>query len=160
MSDVDERPIPTSDWICFNSICICSRSFQVQSSERLVEQQHPGPIDDCPGKRYPLTLSTGKLGRTALVMGFQSHHVQGLAHPLLALGFADLGDLESVLDVAGHAHVRKQRVVLEDGVDGAVVGREAADVPAGQLDGARVRLLEARDHLQRRRLSRARGRGK
>src|SRR6185295_13496241 len=39
-------------------------------------------------------------------------------------------------------------VVLEHGVDLAVVRSEAADVSAGQLDRARVGLLEAGDHAE------------
>jgi hypothetical protein len=52
--------------------------------------------------------------------------------------------------------VREQRVVLEDRVDLALVGRVARDVAAGELDGARVRALEAADEPQRRRLARPR----
>jgi len=52
--------------------------------------------------------------------------------------------------------VREQGVVLEDRVDLAVVGRHSGHVPAGQLDRAGARLLEAGDHPQRRRLARAR----
>jgi hypothetical protein len=50
--------------------------------------------------------------------------------------------------------VREQRVVLEDRVDVARVGRAPGDVGAGELDAAAVGQLEARDQAQRRRLAR------
>jgi hypothetical protein len=49
--------------------------------------------------------------------------------------------------------VREQRVVLEDGVDVALVGRQVGDVAADQLDAARVGALEAGDHAQAGRLA-------
>ena len=52
--------------------------------------------------------------------------------------------------------MREQRVVLEDRVDVARVGRAGGDVGAGELDAARVGQLEAGDQPQRRRLARAR----
>src|SRR6185437_10951606 len=47
------------------------------------------------------------------------------------------------------------RIVLEDGVDVSLGRRDSGYVAAGELDRARVRLLEARDHAQGRRLARA-----
>jgi len=44
--------------------------------------------------------------------------------------------------------VREQRVVLEDGVDIALVGRDADCVRAADQDLALIRLLEARDQPQ------------
>ena len=54
------------------------------------------------------------------------------------------------------AHVREERVVLEDGVDVALERRHARHVDAGELDVPLVRLLEAGDHAQGRRLPGAR----
>jgi hypothetical protein len=52
--------------------------------------------------------------------------------------------------------MREQRVALEDGVGGTPEGGQARDVLAGQQDAPLARVLEARDHAQRRRLSAAR----
>jgi hypothetical protein len=52
--------------------------------------------------------------------------------------------------------VREQRVVLEDRVDVARVGRTSGDVAARELDAARVGQLEAGDQPQGRGLARAR----
>ena len=58
-------------------------------------------------------------------------------------------------DVLGDRHVREQRVVLEDGVDVAPVGRQPGHVLPVELDEARGGLLEAADHAQRCRLAAA-----
>jgi hypothetical protein len=63
---------------------------------------------------------------------------------------------QPVADVLGDVHVREQRVVLEDGVDVALVRRHAGDRLAGEQDLALGRLLEAGDHAQGRRLAAAR----
>jgi hypothetical protein len=58
-------------------------------------------------------------------------------------------------DVVEHVLVGKQRVVLEDRVDVALVGRHVGHVGSSQEHAALVRQLEARDHAQRRRLAAA-----
>src|SRR6185437_9343287 len=54
-------------------------------------------------------------------------------------------------------HMRKQRIVLEHGVDVALVGRHAFGGLAENLDMTLVGLLEAGDEAQARGLARARG---
>ena len=131
--------------------------LQVEGAERLVEQQHLGPVDDRPRQRHPLALAAGELARLALGVAGQAHHLQRLVAALGPLGLVHPGHLQPVGDVVADGHVREQGVVLEDGVDGAVVGRHAADVLAGQLDRAAAGILEAGDHPQRRRLAGAGG---
>ncbi len=60
-------------------------------------------------------------------------------------------------DVLEDRQVREEGVVLEDGVDVALVRRQPGDVLALELDQPGRRLLEAADHPQRRRLAAARG---
>jgi hypothetical protein len=67
-----------------------------------------------------------------------------------------LADLQPVLDVLDDSHVREQRVVLEDGVDVAGIGRLPGHVGSAELDGAAVRSLEAGDDAEKRRLARTR----
>jgi hypothetical protein len=57
--------------------------------------------------------------------------------------------LEPEGDVALDAQVREQRVGLEDGVGGALEGRQPGHVLAVEQDRAVGRLLEPRDHPQR-----------
>ena len=59
-------------------------------------------------------------------------------------------------DVAGDVEMREERVVLEDHVDRALVGRVRGDIPTAELDPTAGRGLEAADHAQGRRLAAAR----
>ena len=131
--------------------------LQVEGAERLVEQQHPGAVDDRPRQRHPLALAAGELAGLARVHAGEANHLQRLGAPPGALLLVDLLDPQPVLDVVADVHVREQGVVLEDRVDLAVVGGQVADVAPAQLDRAGVGDLEAGDHPQRRRLARARG---
>ena len=79
-----------------------------------------------------------------------------LLGPPAPLGLGHLADLEPVLDVFDHGQVGEERVVLEDGVHVAGVGRLPGYVCAAELDGAAVRTLEPGDDPQQRRLARAR----
>ena len=73
----------------------------------------------------------------------------------LVLG--DAGDLQREAHVVGDGHVRVQRVVLEHHRDVAVLRRHVGDVAVADEDVARVDVLEAREHAQRRGLAAARG---
>src|SRR5690606_11232034 len=61
--------------------------------------------------------------------------------------------LQREADVLGDAHVRIERVALEDHRDVAVARREVIDGLAVEQDPTRRRALEARDQRQRRRLA-------
>ena len=56
------KVMPTSRWIALSSTCICRAELQVERAERLVEQQHRGPVDQRPGERDALPLAAGQLG--------------------------------------------------------------------------------------------------
>ena len=127
--------------------------LQVERAERLVEQQRLRPVDDRAGERDALALAAGELPRLAAAVALEPHERERLARAPAPLGPRHLLHAEPVLDVVLHGHVREERVVLEDRVDVARVGRQLRDVLAAELDAALVRLLEARDHAQRRRLA-------
>src|SRR5207237_973663 len=84
-----------------------------------------------------VTLRAGELRRPAPAIALQAYGLQRPSHPAGALGLRDPLDLEPVPDVVLDAHVREERVVLEDGVDVALERREPADVLAAEQDGAR-----------------------
>ena len=75
----------------------------------------------------------------------------------LDLGVLDLSAAQAERDVLVDRQVREERVVLEDRVDVALVGRQPGHVLALQLDQAGGRLLEPADHPQGRGLAAARG---
>src|SRR3989442_5927248 len=60
---------------------------------------------------------------------------------------------QAVSDVVGDGHVWEERVVLEDRVDGLLVGRAVRDVGSAELDATFIGPLEAGDESERRRLA-------
>ena len=130
--------------------------LEVERAEWLVEEQHPGsvrrcarasatrcrwPPDSWPGLRAPYPSS--RTMRSA----------SSTRDPSLVL--AHLPDHQAIAHVVRDGHVREQRVVLEHGVDVAVVGRQARHVLAVEQDPAGRGQLEPGDHAQGRGLARA-----
>ena len=126
--------------------------LEVERCERFVEQQCAREVDKRTCESDALLLATGQLGGLAVGEVGQSDHLEHLGDVGLVLALRDLLRLRSEADVVGNGHVREERVLLEDGVDIALVRRDSADVDAVQQDLAGCRLLEAGDHLECRRL--------
>jgi hypothetical protein len=130
--------------------------LRVEVREGLVEEQHLGFDGERSRQRDALLLASGELARTPLLVARQSHELErGLGTPP-HLGAGKLALLEPEGDVAHHAHVRPQRVVLEHHADVALPGGNAGDVPSADEQLARLVLVEARDEAQQRRLAGAR----
>ena len=55
--------------------------LEVEGAERLVEQQHSGPVDQGAGQRDPLPLAAGELRRPAVAVAGEPHRGQRLAAP-------------------------------------------------------------------------------
>ena len=130
--------------------------LEVERAERLVEEEHGRAVDERPGERDPLLLAARHLPGPAPLVAGEPDEPERLAHPAALLVALDPLLAEAVADVLGDVHVREQRVVLEDRVDVAPVGRDAGDRLALEEDLARRRLLEPGDHPERRRLAAAR----
>src|SRR2546428_7879203 len=131
--------------------------LEIQRSQRLVQQQHTRAIDQGARERYALALAARELARAPRLHAWQANHAQRLGSPLLARALGHAVDAQAVGHVLTHAHVRKQGIVLEHGVDWALVWRARRDVDPVQLDCPRVRELEARDNAQGGGLARSRG---
>ena len=103
--------------------------LEVESAERLVEQQHRRPVDQRPGERDALALAAGELVRLAARRSRRAAPIASAsADAPAALGLATRLHPQAVLDVLLHGHVREQRVVLEHRVDVAVERRRVGDV--------------------------------
>src|SRR6187397_864855 len=136
--------IPTSCWSCLSSSCISLRSLRSSAPSGSSRRSTVG------------WLMSARASATRCCCPPDSSHVQRLPDTVLLVMLADALLAQPVADVLGDGHVREQRVVLEHGVHVAPVGRHARDGLAGEVDLARGRLLEARDHAQGRRLAAAR----
>ena len=126
--------------------------FEVQRAERFVEKQRARIVDEGPGQCDTLLLAARQLGGPALGEVGQPDDLQQFVDPLADLGLVLLAAPRSVRDVVPHRHVREQRVVLEHGVDVALVRWHPRDVDPLEPDRAFGRSLETRDHPQRGRL--------
>ena len=62
--------------------------LQVEGAERLVEQQHLGPVDEGPGQRDALALAAGELVGLAAAVAGQPDRSERLRGALAALGLA------------------------------------------------------------------------
>src|SRR5207302_7160763 len=95
--------------------------------------------------------------RAARLEAVELDERQRLLDPALDLRLGHLADAQPEGHVLEHFVVRKQRVVLEDRVDVALVGRQRRHVLVLEQQLAAVGLLEAGDDAQRRGLAAAGG---
>ena len=131
----------------------------VQVRERLVEQQHLRVHHQRAGQRHPLLLAAAQLVRRALLQPGQAEKAAASRRHAAARSAsrATPASLRPYADVLGDAHVREQRVVLEDHRRAAPVGGTSLMRRLAEHDVADVRLVEAGDHPQRRGLAAAGG---
>ena len=130
--------------------------LRVEVGERLVHEEDLRLPDEGPPHRDPLALAAGEVARPTLEMLGEAEELGGRRHALADLGLRHLLALERVGDVVEDAHVRVERVVLEDHRDVALLGREVVDDPLADPQLAVGHLLEPRHHPQRGRLAAAR----
>ena len=122
--------------------------LEVQGAERLVEQEHLGPVDQRPRERHALALAARELGRPAAGELSQLHGLEGRHGAVPTLRRGHLLHPQAVLDVVEDVHVGEQGVVLEDRVDVTGERRTCGDVVAVEQHPPGTRLLEAGDHPQ------------
>jgi len=127
----------------------------VQGAQRLVQEQDLGVEDQGPGQGHPLLLPSRQLrGAPSLHAGQPHAFERGQDHASsLLLGDAPVREPEG--HVVEHIEMREQRVVLEHGVDVALVRRRLDHVHPVQQDGPLRGALEPRDQPERRGLAAA-----
>ena len=117
--------------------------FEVESTERLIEKQHFGLIDEGASQRDALSLSAGKLARLACAITGQLDQFQHVLGGTVSFGLSGAPHHQPIGHIVKNAEMRKQRIILKDRVDVAPVGRHAASTFAKDLNLAVSRLLEA-----------------
>ena len=120
----------------------------VQRPQRFIHQ-HQLRLEDqrtCQGD--PLLLPAGELPRTAIAEFAESHHVQRVGHLGRDFLLAHAAHFQREGQILGHAHVRKQRIVLEDHADTALVRWQVVDGGTVEEDVAVGRRFEACHHHQ------------
>ena len=128
----------------------------IQRRQRLIQQQHLGPLGQRPRQGHPLPLPARQLMRLALGKRLQLHHFQHFLHAGVDVTLAHAVLLGAKSDVLLDRHVREQGIGLEHHVDGPLIGRQQGDILARQQHLAFGRRLEARQHPHQRGLAAAR----
>ena len=122
--------------------------MRVERRQRLVEQQHARLADDGAGERDALALAARQFGDAGAELVGQADHVEGFADALCLFGAGQFAQRQAEADIFGDVHMRKQRVVLEHGVDRPVEGPERGDIAAVEQHLAARRAFEAGDDAQ------------
>ena len=132
----------------------------VDRAKGFVEEHELGRGGEGAHEAHALLLTTGELGgvTVAEVTRLQVHELEQLIHAgvdAVAVPFEYLGHAG---DVVGDGHVREQPGLLDHVPDPATQldGVDLRDVPSVHHDGAGIRVMQAVDELDERRLSAAR----
>ena len=125
----------------------------VEIRQRLVEQEHGRFAHDRSAHSDALALAAGKLARLALEQRAELENLARTLDPRIDVAPRQAADLESVRHVVEHAHVRVERVVLEDHGNVAIFRLELVHDPITDDDVAGRDLLESGNHAQQRGLT-------
>ena len=82
--DVDERHPELALELLEEELHLLAE-LQVERAERLVEQEHPGAVDERAGERDALALAAGELDGLAVAVGVEADRLQHLGDPVGAL---------------------------------------------------------------------------
>ncbi len=129
---------------------------RVEIGERLVHEKDARLAHDCSAERHALPLAAGQLLRPPLQNLLDAQQLRGLAHAVLDFELRDFSQPHAERHVREHVEVGKQRVILEDHRDIAVVRQFVGYVLAVKQDLAVGSDLEAGDDAHRRGLAAAR----
>ena len=140
------KVMPTSCWIRLSSTCICLRSLRSRAPSGSSRSSTDGRLIERPRERDALRLPARDLVRLAVLEAGQLDELEHLGDAAAHLVLLGAAPPEPEGDVLVDVEVREQRVVLEDGVDVALVGRQPGHVLALELDEPRGRRLEPADH--------------
>ena len=100
--------------------------LEVERRERLVEQQHLGPVHERPRQRDALQLPAGQLVRAPPLVARPGAPGAAPRRTRVARSLRDTRcDAQAEGDVAGDVEVREQRRALEDHVHRPAVRRDA-----------------------------------
>jgi hypothetical protein len=153
--DVDERHAEALLELAHLPAQLLSQ-LRVEVRERLVEQKDLGPHDKRARHGDALLLAARQLVGPAVAEPLEPDEREGLVDPSGPLRRGRALHAQAVAHVVAHAHVREERVVLEDHRGAAAVRGKVVDPTPADDDVARVGVVEPGDHPQGRGLSASR----
>jgi hypothetical protein len=106
-----------------------------------------------PGKGHALLLATRHLSGQLVRLIAQMHQIEHLANARLPIGLAPAAAFQAIADIARRAHIRKQRVGLEDHAEIARPCRNAPQVGLAQAKLTGIGIFQAGDHPEQSRLA-------
>ena len=120
----------------------------VEVGERFVEKQHFRLQDERAREGDALLLPAGDLIDVALAKAGEVNECQGFFNAHAAFFARHVEHFQAVADVVGNAHVREERVGLEDDADVALLDGGFGDVFAVNVDLAAGRAFETGDEAE------------
>lgn len=117
--------------------------LEVEGTERFIEQEHAGLIDDGAGEGDALTLAAGELVGFASGERADAGEIEHAIDSGENLGFGQGFHAQAELDILADVEVGEEGVVLEDGIDWAQVGWGLGNGFGIELDITGVGLFEA-----------------
>jgi hypothetical protein len=126
---------------------------RIEVGERLVEQEDARLRRERARDRHALLLASGDLTDAPPLEPRQIHGREGLGDAAFHVRPRHLLRLQAERDVFSDAHVRKERVVLEDHADLPPVRGHPRDVLVFDAHAPGIGRLESRDEAQHRRLA-------
>ena len=124
--------------------------LEVERAERLIEQEDVGAVDERAGDGDALLLAAGEAGDTALFEPGEADELEHAADLLCGLLLVLAAQIGAEGDVLRDVQVREERIALEDGIDGALVGRQGDDILPLVENFAAGRRFKAADAAQQR----------
>ena len=128
----------------------------VEARQRLIEQEGRRIGHQRAGERDTLGFAARALARHLVEQMADAHHLRHFAYAFDAVLRRHLLHAQAELDVLRHVLVREQSVALEHHAEPAVARLQIVDHLPVDADFAGGRILEARDHAQRRGLAASR----
>jgi hypothetical protein len=128
----------------------------IQRGKRFVEQDQFRLANDGTRQGHALLLAARQLRGIAVAQGRKPDNVERLVDKLLRRRAIAALNQRSIAGILRNRHMGKERIVLEDGVERAAVGRHGGDVGAIEGDPAAGGCRETADQAQDCRLAGAR----
>ena len=154
MGDIDRRGLETALQLA-DFHAHGDAQLGVEIRQRLVEQKYLRLAHNGTSHGDALALTAGQLPRLALQHRRDFENLRGLAHPRIDLRFRRAAIAQAVGHVVVDAHMRIERVVLEDHGDVAIRRFDLVDDASANVDFAAGDGFKTSHHAQQRGLSAA-----